>query len=236
VPIAVAVDGQSFDGSADLFYERMREGAVATTSQPSPGAFLTAYERAAEDGAAAVLSLHLDRRVSGVAASAERAAEDAPVPVLVVDLPTVSFGVAVSVRAAAAALRRGESTAEAGEMARRTASTLDNVFVARAAPGGRVSASEEWAILRFADGTSHVLGHQSLVEHVVDDMLQLISARPGWAAVGHASHEVEPAADRLAHDLLRLETFDDVERYRVTPSVGAHTGPDSFGAFWRSRE
>jgi hypothetical protein len=49
--------------------------------------------------------------------------------------------------------------------------------------------------------------------------------------VGHAGPELEVAADRLAHDLVR-EQVAAVERYRVGPSVGAHTGPDCFGAFW----
>jgi fatty acid-binding protein DegV len=55
VPVPVALDGEPFDGTVDAFYERVRTGAVATTSQPSPGAFLEAYERAASDGAASVL-------------------------------------------------------------------------------------------------------------------------------------------------------------------------------------
>ena len=63
-------------------------------------------------------------------------------------------------------------------------------------------------------------------------MTRLVAdAVPELVAVGHASRGVEAAADRLAHDLLR-ESVGAVERYRVYPSVGAHTGPDSFGAFW----
>ena len=51
-------------------------------------------------------------------------------------------------------------------------------------------------------------------------------------AVGHAGSALESEADRLAHALARAESVFEVERYRVGASVGAHTGPDSFGLFW----
>ena len=37
----------------------------------------------------------------------------------------------------------------------------------------------------------------------------------------------------LAQRIERSGRAARVERYRVGASVGAHTGPDSFGAFWR---
>jgi DegV family protein with EDD domain len=233
VPVPVLLDGEPFDGTTDAFYERLRAGASATTSQPSPGAFLEAYERAAAAGATAVLSLHLDRRVSGIAASAELAAGEAPIPVQVFALPTVSFGVGLSVRVAHAALAGGAREARAIADAVRVAAMLDNVFVARAAPGGRVSAADSWTVLRFADGAAQPVSSHESLEDATDAMTRrIVEPRPpGLAAVGHACARVELAADRLAHDLERAPVAA-VERYRVGPSVGAHTGPDSFGAFW----
>jgi fatty acid-binding protein DegV len=233
VSVPVALDADPFEGGVDAFYERLRAGAVATTSQPSPGAFLDVYERAASRGATSVLSLHLDRRVSGVAASAELAAADAPVPVRVVALPTVSYGVALCVRVAHAALAGGVSIANAASDATRVASMLDNIFVARAVASGRVAASETWTLLRFAESAAQPLSsHESLEEAAVAMTRHIVEpAPPGLVAVGHASAELEATADRLAHDLLRAQV-GAVERYRVGPSVGAHTGPDCFGAFW----
>jgi fatty acid-binding protein DegV len=233
VPVPVALDGEPFAGTVDVFYDRLRTGAVATTSQPSPATFLEAYERAASNGAATVLSLHLDGRVSGVGASAELAAAESPVPVRVVALPTVSYGVALCVRVAHARLAGGATDANAASDAARIASMLDNVFVARAVASGRVSAGTTWTLLRIAHGAAQpVSSHESLDEaaqamtrHIVEPAL------PGLVAVGHAGAELEVAADRLAHELVR-ESVVAVERYRVAPSVGAHTGPDCFGAFW----
>jgi fatty acid-binding protein DegV len=231
--VPVVLDGEPFEGPVDAFYEQLRTGAVATTSQPSPGAFLEAYQRAVSNGATTVLSLHLDGRVSGIGASAELAAAEAPVPVRVVALPTVSYGVALCVRVAHAALAGGATDANAASDATRIAATLDNVFVARAVESGRVSAAASWTLLRFADGAAQPLSsHESLddaaeamTRHIVEPSL------PGLVAVGHAGAELEVAADRLAHELLR-HSVAVVERYRVGPSVGAHTGPDCFGAFW----
>jgi len=232
VPIAVALDGEPFEGSADTFYARMRAGAVATTSQPSLGDFLDAYERAAADGATSILSLHLDRRVSGVAESAALAAREATLPIRVVALPTVSYGVGLCVRAASAVLRGGGSVTDAAADAERIAATLDNVFVARAAPGGRVSGGADWALLHFAAGEAEPVSTHEALDDAAEAMTRrILRDRPGLVAVGHAGPELEAAADRLARELLDAAVAV-VERYRVTPSVGAHTGPDSFGAFW----
>lgn len=233
VEVPVTLGGAPFEGGIDTFYERMRTGVVAATSQPGPGVFLETYELAVADGATSILSLHLDRRVSGVSLSAEIAADDAAIPVLVVSLPTVSFGVAVCVRAARAALAGGADARGAAAEATRVAGALGNVFATRSAPGGRVvSSAPEWAVMRF-DST----GAQPVSTHATADEAGFTMARmirfhnPALVAVGHAARDVEADADRLAHDLLR-EPAGRVERYRVAPSVGAHTGPDTFGAFW----
>ena len=122
-------------------------------------------------------------------------------------------------------------------MARQLAVELDNVFVARAGPRGRIPATDEWTVLRFADGAATPVSSHTTIEDATEEMARRIagSGAPNQVAVGHASREVEAAADRLAHDLLRAGVAP-VGRYRVEPSVGAHTGPDSFGAFWRPAE
>ena len=152
----------------------------------------------------------------------------------VVDLPTVSYGVALCVRAARLGLDDGASATQAAAMASQLAGELDNVFVARGGSRGRIPANDEWTVIRF-DGTAIPMSSHATIDDATDEMARRIagSGAPSHVAVGHASREVEAAADRLAHDLLRAGVTP-VGRYRVEPSVGAHTGPDSFGAFWRS--
>ncbi len=155
----------------------------------------------------------------------------------VVDLPTVSYGVALCVRAARRELVDGANSPLAAAAAKQLAVALDNVFVARAGPHGRIPATDGWTVLRFADGAVTPVSSQTTIEDATEEMARRIagSGAPSQVAVGYASREVEAAADRLAHDLLRAGVAP-VGRYRVEPSVGAHTGPDSFGAFWRPAE
>ena len=234
VPIAVALDGEAYTSEdPDDFYERLENGARATTSQPSPGDFLAAYESARASGAEDVLSIHLDVRVSGTVASAELAAREASIPVTVVDTRTVSFGVGKCVEGAAKALEAGASVFEAGTLARRLGSTLRNVFVAAGAPGGRIAEVEGWAVLEFVDGVSSPIATCGTPERATEKMCEsLYGVEPIRAGVGHAAAAVEPAADAFASKLSASERVIEVERYRVGPAVGAHTGPFSFGAFW----
>jgi DegV family protein with EDD domain len=237
VPIAIALDGEPFDGREDAiddFYGRLSEGARATTSQPSPGEFLEAYARIEADGAKEVLSIHLDGRVSGTLASAVLAAREAPLPVTVVDTRTVSFGVGVCVRAAAEAIASGASGRDAAAIVGRLSAILRNAFVARGGPVGRVPAATAFAVLEFTDGKTEARGACDSIEEAIEAMTNQVSEDnlPVRVGVGHAAASTEPPADALALALERQPHVVQLERYRVGPAVGAHTGPFSFGAFW----
>ena len=237
VPIAITLDDAPFeeqDSRVDDFYARLSEGAQVTTSQPSPGAFLETYARAAANGAREVLSIHLDSRVSGTASSAELAAREAPIPVTVVDTQTVSFGVGLCVRAAAQAIAAGASAGEAAAAASRVGVTLGNVFVAHRGPPGRLPDAAGWAVLEFTDGTAQPVGACDTIGEALDSMIARVLAGDHAvnAAVGHAGSSTKDAADALALSLATLTHVVEVERYRVGATVGAHTGPSSFGAFW----
>ncbi|MGH3065682.1 MAG: DegV family protein [Gaiellaceae bacterium] len=221
-------------GTVDEFYARLSEGTKATTSQPSPSAFLDTYARAAAGGASEVLSIHLDARVSGTARSAELAAREAPIPVTVVDTQAVSFGMGLCVRAAAEAIAAGASATEAAAAAGRVGAMLRNVFVAHCGPPGRMPEAAGWAVLEFTDGKAEPVGARDTIGETMDAMIaRVLSERHAVsAAVGHAGSSTEPAADALARSLATLTHVIEVERYRVGAAVGAHTGPFSFGAFW----
>jgi len=237
VPIPITLDDSSFDerdDALDDFYARLGAGAKATTSQPSPWAFLAAYRHAAANGASEVLSVHLDGRVSGTLSSADLAAREAPIPVRVVDTGTVSFGVGVCVRAAAEALADGGSAAEAEAAASAAAATLGNVFVAHAGPRGRMPKAPAWALLEFVNGRAVPSTAGNGLSEAIEAMASRVFHEQGplRVAVGHAAASTEPAADALALSLAAKPHVVDVERYRVGPAVGAHTGGLSFGAFW----
>ena len=238
VPIPVTLDGEPFDeimSSLDWFYERIRAGAAVTTSQPSPGDFAAAYDRAADRGAQSVVSIHLDSRVSGTVNAAQLASRTSRIPVSVVDTRTVSYGVALCVRAAAEVIAAGGSAGDAVLEASRLGARLENCFVALGGSGGRVPEGAGWMLLRFAGGGASPIWQCASVSEAVARMTTLVLEADSQvsAAVGHAGMAMQTAADELAQRIARSGQAGRVERYRVGPSVGAHTGPDSFGAFWR---
>lgn len=237
VPLSLQLDGEAFDersGDVDDFYARLENGAQAKTSQPNLAAFADAYAQAARLGRRHVLSIHLDARISGTSHSAELAALEAEIPVTVVDTTTASFGVGVCVRAAARALASGAAPAEGARSAVNLGAQMQNAFVAPGGPSGRVTGSTDWTVLTLADGVSSPVRGCESVDEALEAMAARIheEGRSVRAAVGHAGSVVEDPADRLAHMIARAPNVEGVERYRVGPSVGAHTGPVSFGVFW----
>jgi len=237
VPLSVLLDGEAFDersGDVDGFYARLEQGGEAKTSQPSPGDFADAYADAARRGSKRVLSIHLDARVSGTSRSAELAAREAEIPVSVVDTTTVSYGVGVCVRAAARALEAGASAEEAAHDAANLGTRMQNAFVARTGADGRVPGRADWAVLTFENGAAIPLAVCDSAEAAIEAMTARVQHEDQAveAAVGHAGAVVATSADSLANALARSTHVVGVERYRVGASVGAHTGPVSFGTFW----
>jgi fatty acid-binding protein DegV len=237
VPVAMTLDGRPYDertSSIEWFYERLRAGAVVTTAYPSSADFAEAYAQAASRGAQTIVSIHLDARASSTVSAAETAARYAPIPVKVVDTGTVNYGVALCVRAAAESAAAGGLSADAALAARRLGARLQNAFVALRSPGGRVPTRRGWMLFRFKDGAASALFDCASVEEAIERIasLLLVTEGPFSAAVGYAGRATETAAGQLAHRLLGTEHVLDVERYRIGAPVGAHTGPDSFGAFW----
>jgi DegV family protein with EDD domain len=236
VPLAVLLDGEPFDeltSSVDWFYERLRAGATAMSSVPSPGELAAAYARAEARGAESIVSIHLDASVSGLVSAAELAARESRLLVQVVDTRTVSYGVGLSVRAAAEAVAAGGTAGDAVRAASRVGASIRNAFVVRAAPGGRIPETPSWTMFRYAGGAAERVSHHRSTEDAVQALARDAFAAGGEivAAVGHAARELEDAADGLER-VLRSAGAKDVERYRVGASVGAHTGPETFGLFW----
>ena len=106
VSLDVVVGGRrTLDGDLDGagLLAALERGERPVTSQPPPAAFAAAYERAAAEGASAVVSVHLSGALSGTVTAARTAAAGAAVPVVVVDSGTVAMGLGFAALAAARA-------------------------------------------------------------------------------------------------------------------------------------
>lgn len=249
VPLTVTVDGDDFlegeELDADAFYTRFEGGGTPTvsTSQPSPGRFGEVYARLAAEGATEILSIHIGAGVSGTLNSARLAADGAPVPVRLVDTGTASFGVACCVWEAAEALAAGASVEDAAVVAEELAVTIGNVFVVRALDlaraGGRLSAGTEAPadgipVLSLVGAELKSVGSARDVDEAAEVMADyVVLAGDGLrVAVGIADAAAAPLWQALEDRLVAAPQVREVVRYRVGPSVGAHTGPGTAGAFF----
>jgi len=248
VPFSVIVDGvahlEGIDLDADAFYARFDAGTpTVSTSQPSPGHFAAAYRAVADGGADEILSVHIGSAVSGTVNAARLAASGAPVPVRVVDTGTASFAVACCVWEAGEALAGGASISEAAEAAEAVAATVGNVFVVGALElaraGGRLAAdagasAEGIPVLTLAGGAMEEVARVADMDGAAQAMAAHVrsagtSLRVG---VGVADAGALPMVEALEALLAGVPEVRDLVRYRIGPSVGAHTGPGSVGAMY----
>ncbi len=246
VPLTVTVDGrhhlEGVDLDADGFYELFAEGrqpSVATAA-PSPGRFVGAYQRLAERGASVILSVHIGSELSGTLNAAQIAASTAPVPIRFVDTHAASFIIGCAVWEAAEALATGATLEQAATRAEWVAGACGNVFVvgtlAFARAGGRLAADPAVAVgvpvLRLADGRLETVGQAATADDAVELLAETV-AQAGTGlrvGIGHSDPSSVPVADDFARRLSASPDVREIVRYRVGPSVGAHTGPGTAGA------
>ncbi len=242
VPIHVIVNGRThYDGldiSGDEVADALQRGSSVSTSKPTPQQFLDAYAAAADDGAEAILSVHVSAALSGTYDSARLGARDASVPVTVVDTHTIAMGLGFAAMGAARAAADGATVEEAAEVARRSADGSQVLFYVDTLEflrrGGRIGKASAWlggalrvkpllhveggvvAPLEKARTANRALGRltELAVEAAADRRVQV--------AVQHlrAPDRAEAMAARL-RDALQC----DVVVCEVTAVMGVHVGP-----------
>lgn len=249
VSLTVTVNGvdhhEGVDLDADSFYEMFDAAATpeVTTSQPSPGQFAEAYQRLADRGCTDVVSVHLAEAMSGTVASATLAARSAPVPVHVIDTDSASFGVAVCVWAAGVAIARGGLPDDIRRRIEGLVPRIGTVFMVGVPllteRGGRAESvdlgdeGDGIPVLAMSRGELEVLARVSTVDDAIDVMATYAGT---WGsattvAIGTSDASSRGLAHRLADALVGVPGIDEIVHYRIGPSVGAHTGPGTFGLF-----
>jgi DegV family protein with EDD domain len=254
VPLPIRVEGrdhlEGVDLDVDEFYSAWDGGRSPriVTSQPSPGHLADAYRSMVDDGATAILSVHIGSELSGTLDSARLAAREVDVPVRLVDTGTASFGISCCAWAAALAIEDGASLEDAAGAAETLARHLGTAFVVGIPElitrSGRATeldidaaAEEGMPILATIDGDLGVLDTVKTVDEAVESMVGYALAwRPDdrrglRVAVGTSDRSSRPVAEGLTAALGDDPRVESLVEYRVGPSVGAHLGPGTAGLF-----
>jgi len=250
VPLVVTIAGKTFvDGvlTQAEFFERMNAAPeLPTTSQPSVGAFVEAYERALAR-ADEVISVHISSKLSGTFASAVQGAEQFAGKVHVFDSLNLSWGLGWQVldAAASAAAQLDAATAIARlEQVRERVrmlvvfDSLDNL--AKGGRIGRVSAffggmlNLKVSLTVDTDGAftpvARSRGEKAAFKHILDWTAEHMGkARSGKFAIMHAM-----AQDRAGVLRQALEERYDITEMFVVPTgtaIATHTGTGIAVAF-----
>ena len=247
VPLQVVLGGQQYSEGIDItpaeLAAALRKFAAASTSRPSPRAFLDAYEAAAAGGADAVVSVHISSDMSGTIGSATLAAGQSPIPVEVVDSRSVGMALGYAALSAAVAAEHGRDAKTVAAIASVRARAATVIFFVDSLEylrrGGRIGAAS--ALLGSALAIKPLLalsdGHINPIEKVRTSARALTRLEElALRALGAAG---ESGVDIAVHHLdsqTRAGDLVDRLRKRVPPSttvilvelgavVGAHVGP-----------
>ena len=249
VPLQVVIGAKAYDEGIDpeatpeTIAQALSEWTPVSTSRPAPSVFLDAYQRAHEDGAEAVLSVHLSSQGSGTYESAQLAAKEAPLPVLTVDTLQLGFATGYAVLTAADVLDAGRSVEEAkgAAMARAEATTslfyVDTLEYLRR--GGRIGAAAAMLgsalavkpLLTIREGRIAMLEKVRTSGRAIGRLEELAAAaadnRQVDAAVAHlaGAERAEALAERLRTRLADNLGGRDVAVGEVGAVIGAHVGP-----------
>ena len=256
VPLYVNFGTESYRDGVDLtaheFYERLRTSSeMPTTSQPTPGDFLAAYE---ELGAyERILSIHIASNLSGTFQSAGTAAMQlGDGRVRTIDSQSASVAITMLALAIQRRLDRGTTDDEVDELVGRylrehgllfTVDTLE--FLAR---GGRIGRAKAFAgqlmnvkpILSIDDGevlaVKRVRGNRKAVQEFVDTLqTQTVDSPSLRVGIAHAdAPERMVALEKMVRDIRPQAQIE--QETALGAVIGAHAGPDTVGLFWFTDE
>jgi DegV family protein with EDD domain len=232
----------------DMFYDEIRSAEQwPTTSQPSVGDFVSAYEPLLADGKD-VVSIHLSDGISGTCDSARQAAEllakdgKGGERVRVVNSRSAAGGMGMVVLGAARAALRGSDAESVAARADEVRDALKMWFAVDTLEflkrSGRIGAASAWIgstlkikpILTLEQEITPIervrtsgRAFERLVAYAEE---RKEAGANGWVVQHIQSHD---AAERLAERCRTMFETDPVFVSEVGPVLGVHTGPGLLG-------
>ena len=250
VPLYVLFGDESYRDYVDLapdeLYARLRTAAeLPTTSQPTPGDFLAAYEELGEYER--IYSLHISAAVSGTYQSATTASAELGGKVRTVDSESASAAIAMLGLAIQRRLERGTTDEEVEALIARCRAEAGLIFTVDTLEflrrGGRIGRASAWAgellhvkpiltIEREVVPVKRVRGNQKAMQEFVKAFTSATTDVPSLK-VGIAHADAPERAEQL-RKMVRFERPQaEIEIVTTLGAVlGVHAGPGTVGFFW----
>jgi DegV family protein with EDD domain len=250
VPLYVLFGDESYRDYVDLapeeFYARLRTAEeLPTTSQPTPGDFLTSYEGLGDYKR--IYSLHLSSALSGTYQSATTAAGELGDKVRVVDSESASAAIAMLGLAIQRRLDRGTTEDEIDSLIGRFKEDAGLIFTVDTLEylrrGGRIGRASAWAgnllhvkpiltIKREVVPLKRVRGNQKAMQEFVSEFTSTSKDAP-TLKVGIAHADAPERAEQLKKMVHAERPHAEVEIVTTLGAVvGTHAGPGTVGFFW----
>ena len=251
VPVYLNINGESLLDNIQIsredFYNALPDyDPHPTTAAPSPDQFLKVYEKAADDGAAAIFSIHISASFSAIYQSAKAAADQfSRIPVHVIDSGNLSLAEGLVVIAAARAAKAGKTEDEVKEVIKSAIlrahafAKLDTIDYLRRS--GRMS-SIQYSVVSLL-GIKPILkmnNHVSRMEiartvnKAFDRVVQTAVEVFQHAEIFGITHAgVKAQVEELVQKLKTLfPLMPEPIISEVTPVLGVHVGPGALCINW----
>lgn len=247
VPLYINIGDESFVDGVDISREEFYRDLPSydtppMTASPAPETLRNIYQRLADEGATAILSIHISVSLSGTLNAARLAAREVTsIPVKVLDSDQLSMGTGFLVEAAAKAAEAGRSVGEIVDMVKEKTqrthvfAALDTLeFLQRS---GRMS----WAVSRLGNllkikpllkmnrgnpEVEKVRTHRRAMDRLVELVSDLGPLEELALVHTNAPEKLEELRERIKH---LLPSDEEPIRTQATPVIGAHIGPGVVG-------
>ena len=251
VPIVIQFGDQSLLtdndlNDAQLFARIDRDGKLPTTSAPSPGQFVTAFQAAFDEGADHVICFNVSSAISATYAAAVNARNLLPDrDITVIDTQSLSLGQGFMAIAAAEAAQAGASKEECitraqdvGQRAHVFAALSTLKYLAMSGRVGAIAAGMAGLlnikpILTIRDGKLEMLEKVRTQKKAWARILELADGIIAGQAVEQLAivHVAAPEAAREFEKMLRvtLNCPPEVLIAELTPGLSVHTGSGLVG-------
>jgi len=239
-------DKQYLDGlelSAEEFYQELKVNPIhPTTSQPTPGDFLAAYDQAKSGGATRIMVCVISSAMSGTIESARLAAQNYPLPISIYDSKSNSMSLGWQLLAMARTRENGGGLDEMRKSADQVRNNLHYHIVLDTLDylirGGRIGSAarlignmlkiKPQVRVNHQTGTVEAGDISTTRKKAIETLFtrffkKLDTSKPMHIAVLHngVEEDARALADRVKSEFNPAELIIGI----VSPILGAHTGP-----------